>query len=127
MKVLTALLAGLVFGLGIAISGMMNPAKVLNFFDIAGSFDPSLIFVMGGALITTAVGYRFVFGKLPAPVFAAEFAVPKSRIIDAPLVLGSAAFGVGWGISGSVQVESFRPWGYSTAAPSCSLRRCAPA
>jgi uncharacterized membrane protein YedE/YeeE len=100
MKVLTSLLAGLVFGLGIAISGMMNPAKVLNFFDIAGSFDPSLIFVMGGALITTAVGYRFVFGKLPAPVFAAEFAVPKRRIIDAPLVLGSAAFGVGWGISG---------------------------
>ena len=127
MKVLTALLAGLVFGLGIAISGMMNPAKVLNFFDIAGSFDPSLIFVMGGALITTAVGYRFVFGKLPSPVFAAEFAVPKSRIIDAPLVLGSAAFGVGWGISGFVQVESFRPWGYSTAAHSCSLRRCAPA
>lgn len=100
MKLLSAFLIGSVFGIGIAISGMANPAKVLNFFDIAGTFDPSLIFVMGGALITAAIGYRIVFGARPEPVFEASYSVPTSRTIDARLVLGSATFGVGWGIAG---------------------------
>ena len=100
MKFLTALLAGLLFGAGIAISGMINPAKVLNFFDLAGTFDPSLIFVMGGALVTAAIGYRIIFGSMKKPVFEASFALPTLKHIDAPLVGGSIVFGIGWGISG---------------------------
>jgi hypothetical protein len=99
-RILSALGAGLVFGLGIAISGMGNPAKVLNFFDPLGTFDPSLAFVMGGALVVTMIGYRIIFGASKAPVFDTKFHVPASRAIDAKLVGGSALFGVGWGISG---------------------------
>lgn len=100
MKIISALIAGILFGLGIAISGMMNPAKVLNFFDLAGSWDPSLIFVMGGALVIAAIGYRLVFGAMLHPVFEEKFALPTSRVIDAPLIGGSAVFGIGWGIAG---------------------------
>jgi uncharacterized membrane protein YedE/YeeE len=100
MKLLSALLIGAIFGLGIALSGMANPAKVMNFFDIAGTWDPSLIFVMGGALITTAIGYRFVFGARSRPVFETEYAIPKARKIDPSLIGGSILFGIGWGITG---------------------------
>ncbi|MEL6819284.1 MAG: DUF6691 family protein [Pseudomonadota bacterium] len=100
MKHLLTLLAGALFGIGIAISGMANPAKVVNFFDIAGSWDPSLIFVMGGALLTTIIGYRIVFGIQAAPLFEPKFYLPARRDIDPQLVGGSALFGVGWGISG---------------------------
>ena len=99
MKLVTTYLIGLVFGVGIAISGMANPAKVLNFFDIAGTWDPSLMFVMGGALVTTFIGYKLVFGRT-APVFEDRFGVPTSRTLDARLVGGSAVFGIGWGIAG---------------------------
>jgi uncharacterized membrane protein YedE/YeeE len=99
-KILSAFAVGALFGIGIAISGMANPAKVLNFFDIAGAWDPSLLFVMGGALVTAAIGYRIVFGARQAPVFEKSFALPTSRRIDAELVGGSAIFGIGWGISG---------------------------
>jgi uncharacterized membrane protein YedE/YeeE len=99
VKLIATYLIGLIFGTGIAISGMANPAKVLNFFDVAGIWDPSLIFVMGGALVTTFIGYKLVFGR-KAPVFEARFSVPASRTIDAKLVGGSALFGVGWGIAG---------------------------
>lgn len=100
MRTFTALLSGMVFGIGIAISGMANPAKVLNFFDVAGTWDPSLIFVMGGALVTAAIGYRILFGARKAPVFGNRFNLPTSRVIDARLVGGSAVFGIGWGIAG---------------------------
>jgi uncharacterized protein len=100
MTLISALVAGILFGFGIAISGMMNPAKVLNFFDVAGSWDPSLIFVMGGALVTAAVGYRLVFGQMPHPLHEEKFFLPTSKTIDAPLLGGSAVFGVGWGIAG---------------------------
>ncbi|MCC1493845.1 DUF6691 family protein [Cognatishimia sp. F0-27] len=99
MKLLVLYLIGLVFGVGISISGMANPAKVLNFFDIAGVWDPSLAFVMGGALVTTFVGYKLVFGR-SAPVFENRFALPTNRSIDAKLVGGAAFFGAGWGIAG---------------------------
>ena len=99
MRLITAYLIGLVFGLGIAISGMINPAKVLNFFDVAGTWDPSLIFVMGGALLVTFVGYRLVLAR-EQPVLAARFQLPTSRAIDARLIGGSALFGLGWGIAG---------------------------
>ncbi|ARE83510.1 conserved membrane hypothetical protein [Roseovarius sp. EC-HK134] len=99
MRILSALFVGLVFGVGIAISGMINPAKVLNFFDIAGTWDPSLIFVMGGALLTTFVGYRVVLGR-PKPILEPKFKLPTKTVIDTRLIGGSAVFGLGWGIAG---------------------------
>jgi uncharacterized membrane protein YedE/YeeE len=99
MRMVLTYLTGLMFGVGISISGMANPAKVLNFFDIAGTWDPSLAFVMGGALVVAAIGYRIVFRR-SAPLFDRNFYVPTSRVIDRKLVLGSATFGMGWGIAG---------------------------
>lgn len=90
---------GLVFGTGIALSGMANPAKVLNFFDVAGSWDPSLLVVMASALVVTAIGYRFVL-KRDRPVLELKFNIPTNRRLDVPLIAGSAVFGIGWGISG---------------------------
>jgi uncharacterized membrane protein YedE/YeeE len=92
-------LIGLVFGTGMALSGMSNPAKVLNFFDFAGSWDPSLALVMASALLVTAVGYRFVLRR-DKPIVEARFHLPTARKLDTPLLAGSAIFGVGWGISG---------------------------
>lgn len=99
MRLFTTYLFGLIFGIGIALSGMANPAKVLNFFDIAGSWDPSLAFVMGGALIVTAIGYRLAFRR-GQPVLAASFSLPTRKDIDTRLVGGAALFGIGWGIAG---------------------------
>lgn len=99
MRLIAIYLVGVIFGVGISVSGMSNPAKVLNFFDVAGSWDPSLIFVMGGALVVTFLGYRSVLRR-PAPLAAPRFVLPDSRSIDAPLIGGSAVFGVGWGLSG---------------------------
>ncbi|PIE11241.1 MAG: permease [Rhodobacterales bacterium] len=99
MRHIATYLIGLIFGVGISISGMADPAKVLNFFDVAGTWDPSLMFVMGGALIVTFIGYKLVFRR-PAPVMQAKFAVPTNRTIDAKLIGGSAVFGIGWGIAG---------------------------
>lgn len=99
MPVIVAYIAGLVFGVGIALSGMANPAKVLNFFDVAGTWDPSLIFVMGGALIVTAIGYRVVFGRT-RPMLDGRFHLPTAKTLDAKLLGGSALFGVGWGLAG---------------------------
>jgi uncharacterized membrane protein YedE/YeeE len=99
-RIVSALVIGAVFGSGIAISGMGNPAKVLNFFDPAGAFDASLLLVMASALAVTAIGYRVVFAMHPAPLCAAKFDLPSNRRIDLPLVAGSAVFGIGWGITG---------------------------
>ena len=99
MRLMIHFAIGLVFGVGISVSGMANPAKVLNFFDLAGAWDPSLALVMGGALVTTFLGYRLVFGR-GAPILADRFDLPSIRGIDARLVGGSALFGIGWGIAG---------------------------
>jgi hypothetical protein len=114
-RILSALISGIVFGLGIAISGMGNPAKVMNFFDPLGTWDPSLAFVMGGALVTTAIGYRLLFGARRAPVLDTRFHLPTGTAIDARLIGGSALFGVGWGISGfcpggAIPALGFAPW-----------------
>lgn len=90
---------GILFGLGISISGMANPAKVINFFDITGTWDPSLAFVMGGALAVTAIGYRLIFRRT-APLFDGGFRLPTRSALDARLIGGSAIFGIGWGIAG---------------------------
>ncbi|KIT15802.1 DUF6691 family protein [Jannaschia aquimarina] len=99
MKLIVAYAIGLVFGLGISISGMANPAKVLNFFDFAGTWDPSLAFVMGGALLVAFFGFRVVLRR-PAPMLADAFQVPAMRELDRRLIGGSAIFGIGWGIAG---------------------------
>ncbi len=98
-QTVAALICGLIFGAGIVLSGMANPAKVLNFFDIFGTWDPSLACVMGGALVVTALGYRFVL-RQPAPMLDARFHLPTKRKLDVPLLGGAALFGVGWGIAG---------------------------
>ena len=99
MRIIIAYLVGIVFGVGISLSGMANPAKVINFFDFAGTWDPSLIFVMGGAFVTTFLGYRFVL-KRPMPILDRKFLLPGSNAIDGKLLAGSAVFGIGWGIAG---------------------------
>lgn len=99
MRLLSAFAIGLLFGVGIAVSGMIDPAKVLNFFDLAGTWDPSLAFVMGGALAVAIPGYRLVLRR-PRPALGERFRLPSARGIDRRLVLGSAIFGVGWGIAG---------------------------
>ncbi|TFL18686.1 DUF6691 family protein [Jannaschia formosa] len=99
MRIALGFLSGLVFGLGLVISGMSNPAKVLNFLDLAGTWDPSLAFVMGGATVTAFIGYRLVWHRR-APVLETRFDVPTNTRIDRPLILGAALFGTGWGIGG---------------------------
>ena len=99
MQVLTSLLSGLLFGIGLIVSGMINPAKVLNFLDLAGTWDPSLAFVMAGALMVTWIGYRLVLAR-QRPAFAPQFRIPTLRDIDTPLIAGAACFGIGWGLGG---------------------------
>ena len=92
-------LIGLIFGVGLVISGMSNPAKVINFLDVTGSFDPSLLFVMGGAVVVVFIGFKVVL-KRSAPIFGHVFHIPTRSDIDKSLVLGAALFGIGWGLSG---------------------------
>lgn len=99
MQLVLIYVIGLIFGLGISISGMANPAKVLNFFDVLGTWDPSLGFVMGGALLIATPGYYLVFRR-GKPLFEQEFTLPGTRLIDRKLVLGSLTFGLGWGLAG---------------------------
>ena len=99
VKTAAGYLAGLLFGLGLAISGMTDPARVLGFLDIAGAWDPTLIFVLGAAVGTTFVGYRLVFAR-GTPLFSAKFQLPTKQQLDAKLLGGAALFGVGWGLSG---------------------------
>ncbi|WP_134682463.1 DUF6691 family protein [Paracoccus ravus] len=99
MRNILGFASGLVFGIGLVVSGMANPAKVLNFLDLAGAWDPSLGFVMGGALVVTYLGYRLVWRR-KTPVLAEGFDLPSSRRTDRPLVIGAALFGIGWGIGG---------------------------
>jgi uncharacterized protein len=100
MRELFALAFGAIFGLGIAISGMINPAKVMNFFDVMGSWDPSLAFVMIGALAVAIPGYMLVFRMRRAPVLNAQFAQPTKTALDRRLIGGAALFGLGWGAAG---------------------------
>lgn len=94
-----ALVTGIIFGLGLSVSGMLNPARVQGFLDVFGEWDPSLAFVLCGAVTVAFIGVQ-VMKRLPRPAFDDSFHVPTSRRIDAPLVVGSALFGLGWGIGG---------------------------
>ena len=98
-KLVSALGAGFLFGIGLWVSGMANPKKVLGFLDITGNWDASLMLVMGGAVIVTGVAFRFVLQR-EKPFFAETFHLPRKKDIDVSLVAGSAIFGIGWGIVG---------------------------
>ncbi|MGZ9811619.1 DUF6691 family protein [Pseudoroseicyclus sp. H15] len=100
MKHLFALLSGLLFGLGLIVSGMSDPAKVLNFLDIFGTWDPSLAFVMGGAILVTAPGYALLARLRYQPLFADQFHIPTKRDLEPRLITGAAIFGIGWGLGG---------------------------
>lgn len=99
MVVILTFIAGLIFGLGLVISGMGNPSKVLNFLDVFGTFDASLLFVMAGALLMTYLGYRLVWRR-EKPYIEGEFDKTTPVVIDAKLITGAALFGVGWGMVG---------------------------
>jgi uncharacterized membrane protein YedE/YeeE len=98
-SLLTAFLSGLIFGVGLLLAGMANPAKVLAFLDIAGHWDPSLALVMGGAIPVSAIGF-YLTRQRSAPLFGDNFQVPSNRKLDKRLVLGALGFGVGWGLAG---------------------------
>jgi uncharacterized membrane protein YedE/YeeE len=99
MIAFASLLAGLVFGLGLIVSGMADPAKVLGFLDLAGHWDPSLAFVMAGAIAVGAVAFA-VANRRALSFLGAEMRLPSARHIDRRLVLGSMLFGIGWGVAG---------------------------
>lgn len=99
MAVLTALLAGLLFGFGLMVSGMANPAKVLGFLDLAGRWDPSLAFVMAGAIAVGSLAFFFA-RRTRRSLLGLPMQLPASTTITPRLVLGSAAFGIGWGLAG---------------------------
>ena len=98
-KLILSLLSGLVFGLGLIVSGMSNPAKVLGFLDLAGAWDPSLALVMGGA-IAVAMPAFWLAGRRRQSILGEPLQLPAARRIDRRLLLGSLAFGAGWGIAG---------------------------
>lgn len=108
------LIAGLLFGAGLSISGMINPAKVLGFLDLAGAWDPSLAFVMLGGVTVTAIGYRTVLRR-DQPVFERGFALPSRRDIDPALLLGAALFGIGWGLGGYCPGPALAGLGFGAA------------
>lgn len=97
---LVALVSGFLFGLGMMVSGMVNPAKVIGFLDVFGQWDPSLAFVMGGALLVFLPGYFLLVRKQHKPALADSFSVNLSQHIDKKLVGGSLIFGIGWGLAG---------------------------
>ncbi|SNY96654.1 DUF6691 family protein [Halomonas sp. hl-4] len=99
LTLVSSYVAGLLFSLGLAVSGMTDPARVVGFLDVAGDWDPTLMFVLGGAVITTFIGYRVVL-KQPAPMLDGRFQLPSKQTLDARLLGGAALFGVGWGLSG---------------------------
>lgn len=99
MRALLGFAAGLIFGIGLVISGMSDPAKVLNFLDLFGQWDPSLAFVMGGAVAVSFVGYRLAWRR-ERPVLMEKFEIPSSNQIDRKLLTGATLFGIGWGIGG---------------------------
>ncbi|MGK7889660.1 MAG: DUF6691 family protein, partial [Leptolyngbyaceae cyanobacterium] len=94
-----ALIAGMMFGLGLGLAQMIDRDRVLGFLDVAGNWDATLIFVLGGAVGVTLITFRFVL-KQPHPLLSPKFYLPTKTSLDRPLIIGSALFGIGWGIGG---------------------------
>jgi len=117
VNVFTSLLAGLLFGVGLIVSGMTNPAKIIGFLDLFGKWDPSLAFVMGGALLVGSIAFRFA-GKRQRALLGIPMNIPTKRDIDRRLVLGNLTFGIGWGLAGycpgpavaSLATGGSKPW-----------------
>ena len=99
LALLSAAISGIIFGIGLALAGMLNPAKVAGFLDIFGLWDPSLMLVMAGGIAVNSAGY-FLFLRSGKPLFASSFSLPEARQIDKKLIIGSVLFGVGWGLAG---------------------------
>jgi uncharacterized membrane protein YedE/YeeE len=99
MQVVSAFIVGLVFGIGLIVAGMTDPSKVLGFLDLAGNWNPSLAFVMGGAILVGLVAFRFA-GKRERSLLGEAMRLPTARQVDRRLVLGGLAFGAGWGLGG---------------------------
>lgn len=100
LRGLVSLISGILFGVGLTLSGMVNPAKVLNFLDFAGSWDPTLALVFGGALLVALPGYQWVLANREQPVLAEKFELPSNSSITPSLIAGAALFGAGWGLGG---------------------------
>lgn len=98
-KILPGLLVGLLFGAGLALSDMVNPARVLGFLDVAGRWDPTLAFVLGSALVPSFVAYALM-RRMRRPLLATEFCIPENREVEPRLLIGAALFGIGWGLVG---------------------------
>lgn len=98
-RLVPPLASGTLFGAGLTLSGMTDPARVRGFLDLFGEWDPTLAFVMGGAVLVMAIAWR-LRARMAAPMFGEKFSLPERRDLDAPLLTGSALFGVGWGIAG---------------------------
>ena len=99
MRNVFSLTSGVIFGFGLAVSSMINPAKIVGFLDITGDWDPSLAFVMGGAVFVTALTFRLIL-KRPKPIFTDIFELPSKVSLDGKLITGAAIFGIGWAMSG---------------------------
>jgi uncharacterized membrane protein YedE/YeeE len=99
MQILTALITGILFGFGLSLGEMINPGRVIGFLDVAGRWDATLLFVMGGALLVTAPLYPLILRRA-RPLFDQRFFLPMKSTIDRPLIVGAAIFGIGWGLGG---------------------------
>lgn len=98
-ELIAAIVAGLLFGAGLAVSGMADPVRVKGFLDIFGSWDPTLVFVMGGAVLVMVIAWA-VQKRMNAPLFSANFSLPTATEVDKPLIIGAIIFGIGWGVVG---------------------------
>lgn len=110
LRTLMGYVAGLLFGLGLGISGMTDPARVLGFLDVAGAWDPTLVFVLGGAVVTNFIGYRLVLRRA-YPLVGERFQLPTRQDLDVRLIGGAALFGIGWGLSGYCPGPAFASLG----------------
>lgn len=100
MNLIIPFVTGLVFGIGLVVSGMSNPANVIAFLDLAGNWDPGLAFVMAGAVLTFGIGFPLIRKIQGKPFFSGAFTLPTSTTLDRPLIVGAIIFGIGWGIGG---------------------------
>ena len=117
MKIrVSALIAGGLFGVGLSVSGMANPDKVMNFLNVFGNWDASLLLVLAGAVITTFIGYRLVL-KRGRPLFDEKFYIPGNTVIDKQLILGAVLFGAGWGMTGFCPGPALAGLGFGVYEP----------
>lgn len=121
-NILPGLVVGLIFGAGLALSDMVNPARVQAFLDLAGAWDPTLAFVMGAAILPSAIAY-LIRRRMDRPLLESRFAIPQSRTLDRPLLIVAALFGIGWGLVGfcpgpalaGLVLGAWQPWVFVAA------------